>query len=146
MGFTRFDDELNFKPELESERPKDTTTTLASALTLPLPLPLTTTIEYYWKKLVLPLVRVVGIRTLLVSYLKNIPNLAPIEKGTTLDWTNLPEGGMRNGGTIVIGSSNNNGDGNPNSILYRWNDKIPGDVPMPSEVYSEALSILERER
>eukprot|EP00536_Pseudo-nitzschia_multiseries_P017044 jgi/Psemu1/223582/e_gw1.1350.3.1 len=83
-------------------------------------------------KLVLPLVTELGI-TKLWSYLTKIPSLAPVAPGKQLVWTDLPEGGLRNGGTL-------------DRILYRWNDQLPGDVPDPSEVYREALEALERER
>mmetsp|Transcript_1186 Transcript_1186/g.2575 ORF Transcript_1186/g.2575 Transcript_1186/m.2575 type:complete len:164 (-) Transcript_1186:20-511(-) len=80
-------------------------------------------------KLVLPLFRTLGISRLL-KYVQNVPSLAPVEG--ELNWRELPEGGLRNGGTIVLG-----GGAEP-KIVYRWNDKIPGDVPDPSDVYREA--------
>ena len=83
------------------------------------------------KKLLLPLVNVLGISNLW-TYVRNVPKLAPIEGD--LDWTNLPEGGLRNGGTVVISSGQREDE-----IIYRWNDKIPGDVPNPSDVYNEIV-------
>jgi len=83
-------------------------------------------------KLIVPLLRTLGISKL-VEYVTNVPALAPLEGD--LNWSDLPEGGLRNGGTIVLGG----GDG---SVLYRWNDKLPGDVPVPSDVYGEAVSAL----
>ena len=80
-------------------------------------------------KMVLPLFRTLGIPKLL-EYVRKVPFLVPVEGD--LNWRDLPEGGLRNGGTIVLG-----GGGTP-SVLYRWNDKIPGDVPNPSEVYAAA--------
>ena len=67
--------------------------------------------------------------------MKSVPSLAPLEGD--LDWKDLPEGGLRNGGTLVVGG------GMEQRILYRWNDKIPGDVPSPSDVYqiAEAQSL-----
>ena len=42
-----------------------------------------------------------------------------------VDWTNLPEGGLRNGGTLVV-----KGD----DVVYQWSDKIPSDVPDVEDV------------
>lgn len=83
-------------------------------------------------KLVIPLFRTLGFSKLL-KYVQNVPSLAPVEGD--LNWRELPEGGLRNGGTIVLGG------GNEPKILYRWNDKIPGDVPDPSEVYKVASAV-----
>lgn len=80
-------------------------------------------------KLVLPLLKTLGVSKLL-NYVQNVPALAPVEG--ELNWTDLPEGGLRNGGTIVLGG------GSEPKVLYRWNDKIPGDVPDPNDVYREA--------
>jgi hypothetical protein len=80
-------------------------------------------------KLVIPLLRTLGISKL-VEYAKNVLFLAPVEGD--VNWRELPEGGLRNGGTIVVGGDNER------SILYRWNDKIPSDVPNPSDVYGKA--------
>jgi len=101
-----------------------------------------------WTKLAIPLVTVLGIPKLW-SYLTKVPELAPVAPGKQLDWTELPEGGLRNGGTLVIANSDDKDTNNGNAgdhILYRWNDQIPGDVPDPSEVYREALEALERQR
>mmetsp|Transcript_16191 Transcript_16191/g.40625 ORF Transcript_16191/g.40625 Transcript_16191/m.40625 type:complete len:167 (-) Transcript_16191:121-621(-) len=83
-------------------------------------------------KLVIPLFQTLGVSKLL-DYVQNVPSLAPVEGD--LNWRELPEGGLRNGGTIVLRG------GNEPKILYRWNDKIPGDVPDPSEVYKEASAV-----
>ncbi len=83
-------------------------------------------------KLILPLFRTLGVSKLL-KYVQNVPSLAPVEGD--LNWRELPEGGLRNGGTLVLG-----GGAEP-KILYRWNDKIPGDVPDPSDVYQEASAV-----
>lgn len=80
-------------------------------------------------KLAIPLLKTLGIPKLM-EYVKRIPSLAPLEGD--LDWKDLPEGGLRNGGTLVLGG------GIEQRILYRWNDKIPGDVPSPSDVYRKA--------
>mmetsp|Transcript_12523 Transcript_12523/g.29666 ORF Transcript_12523/g.29666 Transcript_12523/m.29666 type:complete len:189 (-) Transcript_12523:290-856(-) len=79
-------------------------------------------------KLVFPLFRTLGAAKL-ADYVRRVPFLAPVEGD--LDWRDLPEGGLRNGGTIVVGGG---------SILYRWNDAIPGDVPEPRDVYREATA------
>lgn len=92
--------------------------------------------EMNWAKLVVPLFRQLGIPTL-VTYLKNVYRLAPVADGQRLDWTDLPEGGLRNGGTIVVASGDDR-------ILYRWNDRLPGDVPAPGDVYRETLLALDR--
>lgn len=82
-------------------------------------------------KMVVPLLRTLGISKLF-GYATKVPALAPLEGD--LNWTELPEGGLRNGGTIVVGGSE------AESLLYRWNDKIPGDVPSPSDVYRRAVA------
>jgi hypothetical protein len=87
-----------------------------------------------FSKLVLPLLGTLGIPKL-VEYVKNVLFLAPVEGD--VNWRELPEGGLRNGGTIVVGGDTER------SILYRWNDKIPSDVPNPSDVYGKAASALE---
>jgi len=86
-----------------------------------------------FSKLVVPLMGTLGISKL-IEYVKKVPALAPTEGD--LDWKSLPEGGLRNGGTIVLG-------GTGRDVLYRWNDKIPGDVPSPKDVYSEVEKALE---
>mmetsp|Transcript_15423 Transcript_15423/g.31656 ORF Transcript_15423/g.31656 Transcript_15423/m.31656 type:complete len:191 (+) Transcript_15423:785-1357(+) len=86
-------------------------------------------------KLVVPLVGVLGIRKLL-EYVTNVPFLAPLEGD--LNWRDLPEGGLRNGGTIVLGVDGSSSSNDEVEVLYRWNDKIPGDVPDPRAVYQAA--------
>ena len=85
--------------------------------------------ELNLSKLILPLLKTLGISKL-VTYVANVPALAPLEG--KLDWTDLPEGGLRNGGTLVLGG------GMEQRVIYRWNDKIPGDVPDPKDVYQSA--------
>lgn len=63
----------------------------------------------------------------LYNYAKNVPDLVPVEG--RVDWSDLPEGGMRNGGTLVASG---------NDIVYRWSDKIPGDVPDVQDVLRRA--------
>jgi len=82
-------------------------------------------------KMIVPLLRNLGVSKLL-EYAKNVPALVPVEGDLNL--RELPEGGLRNGGTIVMGG------GVDGRILYRWDDKIPGDVPKPRDVYAEAIT------
>ena len=86
-------------------------------------------------KLVVPLLRNLGVSKLL-EYVASVPALAPVEGD--LNWRDLPEGGLRNGGTIVLGGG---GGGGGADVIYRWDDKIPGDVPKPSDVYEKAAGI-----
>lgn len=63
------------------------------------------------------------------KYLTTVGQLAPIEKNK-LSWSTatsfqLPEGGIKNGGTFVI-----QGD----DVIYQWFDTIPGNYPNPSDV------------
>ena len=102
-------------------------------------------------KLLVPLVRTLGLGTLL-DYVQTVPVLAPLPTGTKMDWTQFPESGLRNGGTIVVqgrqrrrrdestreGEEDDDDDDDP--VLYRWNDRIPGDVPTPQEVYDIAVA------
>ena len=60
------------------------------------------------------------------KYINNVPGLAPVEGG--LDWTKLPDDGIRNCGILIFCE---------NDLVYRWNDIIPIDVP-------DARSVLER--
>jgi len=58
-----------------------------------------------------------GVGTL-VQYVTHVLQLAPVEG--TVNWLDLPEGGLRNGGTLVIQGEN---------VIYQWSDTIPSDVP-----------------
>jgi len=53
--------------------------------------------------------------------------LAPLDG--RVDWLNLPEGGIRNGGTLVVSNTD---------IVYQWSDKIPSDVPNVNHVLNRA--------
>jgi len=66
----------------------------------------------------------------LLNYATKGLGLAPVEG--RLDWRNLPEGGLRNGGTLVV-----NGD----DVVYQWSDKIPGDVPDVNDVLNRARKV-----
>ena len=108
-------------------------------------------------KLLVPLVRTLGLGTLL-DYVQTVPVLAPIPTGTKMEWTQFPESGLRNGGTIVVQGQrrrrrrrrdestregeedNDDDDDDDDTVLYRWNDQIPGDVPTPQEVYDIAVA------
>lgn len=57
------------------------------------------------------------------NYTTRFLDMAPVEGG--VDWTDLPEGGLRNGGTIVV-----KGD----DVVYQWSDTIPSDVPDIADV------------
>jgi len=61
------------------------------------------------------------------SYATEGLSLAPTEG--RIDWRSLPEGGLRNGGTLVV-----TGD----DVVYRWDDRIPGDVPDVADVLEKA--------
>lgn len=62
------------------------------------------------------------------NYATRFQDMAPLE-GNEVDWTNLPEGGMRNGGTLVV-----RGD----DVIYQWSDTIPSDVPDVEDVLEVA--------
>jgi len=53
--------------------------------------------------------------------------MAPVEG--RVDWLNLPEGGLRNGGTLIVSTDD---------IVYHWSDKIPSDVPNVNDVLNRA--------
>lgn len=63
----------------------------------------------------------------LLKYTTKGLSLAPV-KGR-VDWRNLPEGGLRNGGTLIV-----KGD----DVVYQWIDKIPSDVPNVNDVLDRA--------
>lgn len=63
----------------------------------------------------------------LLNYATKGLSLAPVEG--RVDWRNLPEGGLRNGGTLVV-----KGD----DVVYQWKDKIPSDVPDVNDVLDRA--------
>lgn len=57
------------------------------------------------------------------QYAFNFLDLAPVEDA--VNWLDLPEGGLRNGGTLIV-----KGEG----IIYQWSDSIPSDVPDVDDV------------
>jgi len=54
----------------------------------------------------------------LFNYVTRFGDMVPIEG--SVDWNNLPEGGLRNGGTLVVKGDN---------VIYQHSDLIPSDVP-----------------
>jgi len=59
----------------------------------------------------------------LFNYATRFGDMVPIEG--SVDWNNLPESGLRNGGTVVV-----KGD----DIIYQHSDLIPSDVPNVADV------------
>lgn len=57
------------------------------------------------------------------NYVTKALEMAPVEGN--VDWLDLPEGGLRNGGTVVV-----KGD----DVIYYWSDTIPSDVPNVKDV------------
>mmetsp|Transcript_35163 Transcript_35163/g.84861 ORF Transcript_35163/g.84861 Transcript_35163/m.84861 type:complete len:152 (-) Transcript_35163:167-622(-) len=67
------------------------------------------------------------------SYATRFLEMAPLE-GTSVDWSDLPEGGMRNGGTLVVSGE---------EVIYQWSDTIPSDVPNVADVVEIAMKATE---
>jgi hypothetical protein len=63
------------------------------------------------------------------SYLKNVSKLAPIPKNVK----GIPEGVLRLGGTFGV-------DGK--KVVYLYEDGVPGDHPIPSEVLSKSFAMM----
>ena len=59
----------------------------------------------------------------LFNYATRFGDMVPIEG--SVDWNNLPESGLRNGGTVVV-----KGD----DVIYQHSDLIPSDVPNVADV------------
>jgi len=57
------------------------------------------------------------------NYATKSLEMAPVEG--SVDWFDLPEGGLRNGGTLVVKG---------NSVIFQWKDTIPSDVPNSEDV------------
>lgn len=55
------------------------------------------------------------------KYMRNVMDLSPVEPGART----FSEGFKQLGGTFII-------DGN--DVIYEWNDRCPGDTPMPDDV------------
>eukprot|EP00747_Dinoflagellata_sp_TGD_P190118 gnl/TRDRNA2_/TRDRNA2_51309_c0_seq1.p2 gnl/TRDRNA2_/TRDRNA2_51309_c0~~gnl/TRDRNA2_/TRDRNA2_51309_c0_seq1.p2 ORF type:complete len:129 (-),score=31.01 gnl/TRDRNA2_/TRDRNA2_51309_c0_seq1:274-660(-) len=67
-----------------------------------------------------------------LSWMRDFTKMAPFEKNTRLgmkNFTLLPDGGLRLGGTFVVKG---------NDVIYQWNDLMPGDHPNIEEVLSIA--------
>lgn len=58
------------------------------------------------------------------NYATKALQMAPVEEGG-VNWLDLPEGGLRNGGTLVVKG---------NDVIYQWSDTIPSDVPKVEDV------------
>jgi len=71
----------------------------------------------------------IGVANLL-NYTTNALRMAPV-KGR-VDWRSLPEGGLRNGGTLIV---------NGEDIVYQWSDKIPSDVPNVNDILNMARKV-----
>lgn len=63
----------------------------------------------------------------LFSYATRFIDMVPTEGD--LNWKELPEGGLRNGGTLVVKGDN---------VIYQWSDKVPSDVPNIADVVDVA--------
>ena len=63
----------------------------------------------------------------LFSYATRFIDMVPTEG--ELNWKELPEGGLRNGGTLVVKGDN---------VIYQWSDKVPSDVPNIADVVDVA--------
>uniref|UniRef100_A0A7R9ZH41 Uncharacterized protein n=1 Tax=Pseudictyota dubia TaxID=2749911 RepID=A0A7R9ZH41_9STRA len=59
------------------------------------------------------------------NYLTNVMNISPVPDDMKMG--EFPEGVLRLGGTFVVDGRN---------VIYQWNDKLPGDHPIPEEVLS----------
>jgi len=57
------------------------------------------------------------------KYVTRFVDMVPTEGN--VDWSNLPEGGLRNGGTLVVKGEN---------VVYQWSDTVPSDVPNVADV------------
>jgi len=57
------------------------------------------------------------------NYAMRALEMAPLEGN--VNWLDLPEGGLRNGGTLVVKGDN---------VIYQWRDTIPSDVPKVEDV------------
>mmetsp|Transcript_2036 Transcript_2036/g.4694 ORF Transcript_2036/g.4694 Transcript_2036/m.4694 type:complete len:112 (-) Transcript_2036:358-693(-) len=63
------------------------------------------------------------------NYMRSVMKVSPIPKDQKLFGGGVPEGVLRLGGTFVV-----KGD----DIIYRWNDRLPGDHPDIEEVWKIA--------
>ena len=63
----------------------------------------------------------------LFSYATRFIDMVPTEGD--LNWRQLPEGGLRNGGTLVV---------KKDDVIYQWSDKVPSDVPDITDVVNVA--------
>ena len=66
------------------------------------------------------------------NYATQALSMAPLEG--SVDWTNLPEGGLRNGGTLVVKGE---------EVIFHWKDTIPSDFPSVQTVLDTAVEASE---
>ena len=59
----------------------------------------------------------------LFNYATRFWDMVPTEG--SVDWNNLPEGGLRNGGTLIVKGG---------EVIYQHQDLIPSDVPNVADV------------
>lgn len=67
------------------------------------------------------------------NYATRALEMAPLEG--SVNWTDLPEGGLRNGGTLVVKGDN---------FIYQWSDTIPSGVPDISDVINIAKNAVAK--
>lgn len=70
------------------------------------------------------------------KYMTNVGTLSPIPR-EGIKFGEVPEGVLRLGGTFVV-----RGD----DILYRWNDRLPGDHPVVEDVFEIAQGAVVGEK
>jgi len=77
-----------------------------------------------------------------IAYARNFLKMSPYPKGTGLGQFaqdiirgNLPEGGLRLGGTLVV---------NRDDVVYQWSDRMPGDHPDIEEVLAIAEQAVQK--
>ena len=70
----------------------------------------------------------------LFNYATRFGDMVPIEG--SVDWNNLPESGLRNGGTVVV-----KGD----DVIYQYSDLIPSDVPNVADVVEIAKTAASKD-
>ena len=70
----------------------------------------------------------------LFNYATRFWDMVPTEG--SVDWSNPPEGGMRNGGTLIV-----KGD----DVIYQHSDLIPSDVPNVADVVEIAKTAASKD-
>jgi hypothetical protein len=64
------------------------------------------------------------------QYVTSILTIGPFQEGEY----GIPEGGLKLGGTFIV-----KGD----DVVYEWRDKLPGDLPIPSDILAEMERFVE---